>query len=420
MSTRINMAGHRLVAGAALAVGAAVALGALAVPPALAGAHAPRPKAPTALHVVSGARGTYLRWHGQAVSGYAVEQSTDPSFSSGVRTYRTHAPVSSFTPYGLTDGKTYYFRVRGVDAPKTSPASSMSSATVQTRESGLRVLSYNVLDASFDGQEHPGGRSAPFSKRRAGQIWLINRSAAAVLGIQEGSSCLVHRKGEPCYRQIDSLAAGLRPQYRLDDTDGTGAALDRYSGDYILYSPAVVTPVGTGGHWLIGTRGLQRFAAYQVFSINSTGARFLFVTVHLDAPMGARYDAIRGAETKAMLSHATVYEARHGNPPAIYTGDFNTYVHEYRTHDLSGADMRAAGLLDGIQVAQRLVNAKYDSLNEYYRVPRKRHGSADHLYVSPGVGVVSWRELLHLSHGRFVGTIPSDHNPIVSSVEIPY
>ena len=143
------------------------------------------------------------------------------------------------------------------------------------------------------------------------------------------------------------------------------------------------------------------------------------MTVHLDAPMGARYDAIRGAETKAMLGHATMYEARHGNPPAIYTGDFNTYEHEYRTHDLSGADMRAAGLLDGIQVAQTLVNAKYDSLNEYYRVPRKRHGSAIHLYVSPGVGVVSWRELLHLSRGRFVGTIPSDHNPIVAAVENP-
>jgi endonuclease/exonuclease/phosphatase family metal-dependent hydrolase len=413
------MAGRRLVVGAALAVGGAAALGALAVPPALAGAHAPRPKAPTSLRVVSGARGTYLRWHGRAVTGYAVEQSTDPSFHSGVRTYRTHAPVSTFTPYGLTDGKRYYFRVRGVDAPKTSAASSTSSAMVQTSESPLRVLSYNVLDASFDGEQHPGGRSAPFAKRRAGELWLINRADADVLGIQEGSSCLVHRKGEPCWRQIDSLAAGLKPQYRLDDTDGT-TVVDRYTGDYILYAPAMVTPVGTGGHWMIGTRSLQRFAAYQLFRVNQTGARFLFVTVHTDAPMGAKYDAIRGAETKAMLTRAATYAARRGSPPAIYTGDFNTYVHEYRTHDVSGAYMRAAGLLDGIQVAQTLVNAKYDSLNEYYRHPRKGHGSADHVYVSPGVGVRSWREVLHLSHGRFVGTIPSDHNPIVSSVEIPY
>ena len=106
----------------------------------------------------------------------------------------------------------------------------MSSATVQNRESACACCPTTCWTRTSTAEEHPGGRSAPFAKRRAGQLWLINRADAGVLGIQEGSSCLFHRKGEPCYRQIDSLAAGLRPQYRLDDTDGT-AGVNRYSGD---------------------------------------------------------------------------------------------------------------------------------------------------------------------------------------------
>jgi hypothetical protein len=89
-------------------------------------------------------------------------------------------------------------------------------------------------------------------------------------------------------------------------------------------------------------------------------------------------------------------------------------------HDLTGRNMLAAGIPDGIDVAQKRINAQYDSVNALYRKAKKGHGSFDHIYATPGVGIRSWGELLHLHKGRFVGVIPSDHNPVFSNVEIPY
>jgi hypothetical protein len=81
--------------------------------------------------------------------------------------------------------------------------------------------------------------------------------------------------------------------------------------------------------------------------------------------------------------------------------------------------MQAAGVPDGIAVAQHYVRAKYDSINSLYRTARHGHGSADHIYATGGIGVKTWGELMDISHGQFVGTIPSDHNPVYADLTIP-
>ena len=43
----------------------------------------------------------------------------------------------------------------------------------------------------------------------------------------------------------------------------------------------------------------------------------------------------------------------------------------------------------------------------------------DHLYVSPGVGVSTWGQVLDLDGGKFRGTIPSDHNPVYADLVLP-
>jgi endonuclease/exonuclease/phosphatase family metal-dependent hydrolase len=379
-----------------------------------------RPPKPTALSAVSGPSGTYLTWHSKPVTGSVIEQATDSEFTQGLHTYRINGPSKSFTPFGLTDGVTYYFRVSGVNNGMQSPTSKSTSVVVGTNESPVTVLSYNTLDASFDGEKHPGSTAAPFAQRRGGQIALINASNAAVVGIQEANACLVHRPGQPCYRQIDSLADGLSPQYVLDDTDNSTAGVDRYAGNYILYNPSLVTPVDAGGHWLIGNSSVMRYAEYQAFQDNVTGAKFVFVTTHLIAPSGAKYDELRGQETQRMLTQSRAYAASLGIAPLVYTGDYNSYRDEWQHTDKPGLGMGAIGFADGVDIAQSRTNAQYDSINGLYRTPPQGHGSADHVFVSPGVAVQSWGELLNLSGGKYVGTIPSDHNPVVSSVVLPY
>ncbi len=388
-----------------------------------------RPTAPTSLQAVSGPSGTYLTWQSVADTGAVIEQATDSAFTQHLRVYRTRSPAPRFTPYGLVPGATYYFRVRAVNSDAISPPSEPTTATETTNQSVVKVVSYNSLDASFDGEEHPGGKGAPFAQRRPGQLALLGSSDAAIIGIQEGNSCLQEIPHKPCYRQIDSLAAGLQPRYALADTDASVTGANRYAGNYILYNPAVVDPVGTGGHFILldheltvagHSGGGGRFAAYQVFRVNQTGATVLFVSTHLATPRGHTWDTVRGAETKSMMQQATAYATTMGVGPIVYTGDFNSYPHEFDKVDEPGNAMRAAGYLDGIQVAQTLRNAKYDSINGLCRTPPQGHGSADHVFVSAGVGVQSWQELLHLSDGKLVGTIPSDHNPVVSTIDLPY
>jgi hypothetical protein len=379
-----------------------------------------RPPEPAALTAVSSPQGTYLTWHSRPVTGSVIEQATDSEFTQGLRTYRINGPSKRFTPFGLTDGTTYYFRVTGLNNGMQSPTSKPTSITVGSQESPLRVVSYNSLIASSDGLKHPGSTQAPFADRRDGQLSLLKQSNADVIGIQEGSSCLRQGTGQGCYRQIDSLAAGLAPRYTLDDTDASVDGPNRYAGNYILYDASVVTPVRAGGHWIIGRPSASRYAQYQIFRTNATGATFLFVTTHLDASHGASWDRTRGVQTRSMIAQSSAYAASSGVTSIIYTGDFNSFPSEFARTDYPGSAMLAAGFADGIQVAASRKNAQYDSINGLFRRPPKGRGSADHVFVSPGIGVQSWGELLHVSGGKFVGTIPSDHNPIVSSITVPY
>ena len=54
------------------------------------------------------------------------------------------------------------------------------------------------------------------------------------------------------------------------------------------------------------------------------------------------------------------------------------------------------------------------------RSPVTGHWDIDHVYAPAGVAVRRWELALTLSSGRFVGAIPSDHNPVVADVVLPY
>lgn len=82
--------------------------------------------------------------------------------------------------------------------------------------------------------------------------------------------------------------------------------------------------------------------------------------------------------------------------------------------------MRTAHVADAHQVALARSNERYDSANQYLRTPPAYGQSIDYVFVSPGIAVYSWRMIIALSRGRFVGTMASDHNPVYANVVIPY
>ena len=375
-----------------------------------------RPAAPSGLVASSGRAGTSLSWRSVATAGSVIEQATNRAFTTGRVNYRTTQSRPHFTPYAVATGHTYYFRVRGKNLSTVSWASPAIAVKIASRTQTIRVMTYNSLTSTFNGTREGNGIVGSWAKRLPGQIALIKSGAPDVLGIQEGAACVVKYKNKACARQIDSLIRNLGSAYRPADVD-SHPTLSRYTGNYILYRPARLAPVGAGGHWATGS---GHFASYQVFRTVATGAKFLFVTTHLVANQGAAYDRQRAATTNSMVSQAKAFARRAGVTSIVYSGDFNSYPHRYHFSDTTGAAMAAAGTSDAIQTAQVITNSRYNSINQYFRTPPRNSGSADHIYVSPGVGVEVWRELLRLSHGKFVGTIPSDHNPVDAFVTLPY
>ena len=82
--------------------------------------------------------------------------------------------------------------------------------------------------------------------------------------------------------------------------------------------------------------------------------------------------------------------------------------------------MREAHVASAFNAAQSRRLPSYNSANGYDRPPPRFGDHIDYIFAPPGVAVLSWRQVMHLRHGRLVGVIPSDHNPVVATLEYPY
>jgi endonuclease/exonuclease/phosphatase family metal-dependent hydrolase len=373
-----------------------------------------RPAMPTVLAATSSAAGTYLTWRSGVATGFTVQQATDPGMTQGLRSYPIDGQETQFTPYGLVNGTTYYFRIRAMNAGTPSSYSNTVQAVAMSDEQPVRVMSYNILEACNDGRKEGGATVAPWSERGPAIAKLIDQADPDVVGIQEAASWVGKVKGP---RQIDSLTSILDGAYKLADTEIPPSQPHFVrTGVYILYKTATYKAIGSGGHWNLGN---TRWAAYQMLQNRATGARFLFVSAHLLHAAGVGADARRAAETKNLLSDAGRVAGSAG-VPAVYVGDFNS--DQYLRHSYNGPaiTMRAAHVADAFDVAQTRTRAQYNTAENYKRTPPKNGARIDYVFAAPGVAVRSWGLVMDLAHRKFVGTIPSDHNPLVSNLLVPY
>jgi hypothetical protein len=179
--------------------------------------------------------------------------------------------------------------------------------------------------------------------------------------------------------------------------------------------------VGQGGHWDTGhaSLGPQHWAAYQKFRVAGSGAQFVFVAFHLVQKNTdpAADDRARQEQATSMIQQA---HSAFPNLPIVYGGDTNSALEPKHVIDSARVAGRAFDIDDSLDAAQSRHHSKYNSANGYNAKPPAFSDDIDAILTEPGVGVRSWNELLNLSHGKFVLPIPSDHNPIVVGVTIPY
>lgn len=372
------------------------------------------PPTPTRLSATSTPTGTYLTWHGTQVPQLTVLQASNSSFTSGRRTYQIHAVTRQFTPYRLVQGQTYYFRVRAHSGPSHGAWSNVARTTVTAHEQPLRMMTYNIHELNRTGKKE---RVAPWPQRLPGVVRFIHQASPDVIAIEEGASWVGAPRGP---RQVDSLVTALGGAYGLAKTEiPPNQPHYHRTGDYVLYKRADYRAVGDGGHWTLPGAGTTHFAAYQILENVHSHARFIAVAVHLKVGNSRAVDRVRRHQTKSLIQQSWAYAAAHNNLPLIYGGDFNSAPRNHAM-DAPGIEMRKAGIADAYNVAQTRKNTRYNSANGYARRAPALGIYLDHIFAAPRVAVKSWRLLLHVKHGRFVGVIPSDHNPLVSDLVVSY
>ncbi|HVV76462.1 MAG TPA: endonuclease/exonuclease/phosphatase family protein [Mycobacteriales bacterium] len=377
-----------------------------------------QPARPSSLVATANSLRSFLTWTSGSATGYRIEQATNASMTANHKSYTILGPTTSFTPYGLHRGTTYWFRVRSLNEATASVATAPVSLRAQSSMQPLRVMTYNVREADLDGQREGSGVVAPWSQRKVGVAKFIEQSAPDVVAVQEAASWVKRVKGP---RQIDSLNAELGGTYALAHTEiPPSQPYYKRTADYILYRKDTYAAVGTGDHWDLGYSGqVNHWAAYQILRNRSTGAKFLMVCTHLLIPRGHTADVERERQTLRLIHDARSFARAHGNLPIVFAGDWNS--DQWRHHpDGPSVAMHSQGIPKASLIAQRHVNAIFNTANNYERRPSQSQAHIDDMFVSPGIGVRSWRELMHRSGGRLVGLIPSDHNPVVADLEIPY
>ena len=302
-------------------------------------------------------------------------------------------------------------------APLARPA---AAAQARHRGAHIRMMTWNVLDHQFDGTYENGNRIAPWHKRIKVVVPMIEHAHPDIVVINEANDWV----GAPPHRQIDTLQKRLHRTYALADADFT---INRYhprTGNYIFYRRSMFRPLyrnhGRAHYW---TLSKQHMVTYQALKDRRTGAKMLLVAVHLSrGPNTTFYDAQRKQETARLLADVRLLRARHREyrgMPVVYGGDFNTFDGTNpANHDSPDRLFRQARLRDALRTVHRPRNTKYGSVNGYTRVPSHTGRIIDEFYATRGVAFHSWKQVMHLRHGRWPGTIPSDHNPILVGMRL--
>jgi endonuclease/exonuclease/phosphatase family metal-dependent hydrolase len=373
---------------------------------------------PTKVNAAAGHLGTAVFWDGHGDQNFQIEQADDPGMTTDVVNYTIHDGYDQFTPYGLTKGQTYYFAVRAGSGSSASAYSSVVSATPTTLEQPARVMTYNILEHSADGKFEGDSDIAQWSVRRPGVAKLIRAAKPDFVAIEEASDWIgpvSHR-----VRQIDSLRNEVGSPYRIAKTEPRYPAHGWFrTGDYILYNSDTFEAVGAHGYFKIGQ---LKYGVYQELKNRASGAKLLFVATHTLPGSGHANEVTREKEVKTLFSKGHAIAKRLGLP-SLYAGDFNSaapFNDANFTIDSAGTPAKQRSYDDAFFTAQSHVNGTFDSANQYLR--RAPHASAriDRIFTPPGVSTKDAGLIVDLTNGRFVGTIPSDHNPLYADIYYPY
>ena len=376
---------------------------------------------PVQLKATPATNSMYLSWRtrGPGVR-YLLRYSTKSSGS--VTSWKKAVfDAAGGTLSGLKANTKYYFRVRVLDraGKALSKYSKTWKGTTRTTPPAINVLSYNVNKVS--------NTNHPWEGRRDAVAANILAQSPDVVALQEASPLTVIGADGSSVTQYDDLLQRLGSTYQLATRKGS-------SGTKLAYNTSRLSVVDAGATALTTLGSATRYAVWAVFKDNRNGSKFFVLNTHLEPGSGsvAEYNQARGKQAEEILQLIANYSDR---LPVVLAGDFNSartakpenvpYVAFTGVGLVDPTDNSAASWATGQNAAaQSLIDPEYNSFNGYEAKARRTsfpQGTyIDYILTDPRIRVAQFRTVVDLDRkGRFVGTIPSDHNALVATIVLP-
>ncbi|MDR7087484.1 endonuclease/exonuclease/phosphatase family metal-dependent hydrolase [Aeromicrobium panaciterrae] len=302
---------------------------------------------------------------------------------------------------------------------QSAQAGAVSASGLQTADEpseGLSIAAYNVrkIYSTTDW----GARRQPVADN-------ILSIAPDVIGLSEATPKTWAGNGK---KQFADLLALLGSPYALATSGSTS------SGTQLAYNRDRLSVVSSGVKVLLKKGDARRYAVWAVFKDRLNGKSFFAITTHLEpgSQKSSTYNDVRIRQARQVRDLA---KANSGGRPTVILGDMNSsrsaqpYNGQYKVFVGAGYidpldNAKASWAAGDNALAETMINAQYNSANHFYLTPPRTKFDVgthiDYMYVSPGIRVETWRQVLSLDEaGNFVGTIPSDHNMMEMRVHLP-
>ena len=181
---------------------------------------------------------------------------------------------------------------------------------------------------------------------------------------------------------------------------------------YIFYKPSKFTLVKAGSFSLGGSHGM----AWAHLKTKVDGAEFVVVDTHLMYGSDSKSDRTRARQMSAGLKRIRTIA---GGLPTIWPGDYNS--NKTRKTDTPAAAIKRAGMKDSTNLAAQKTNTNTNSAKRRTATARvvTNGNQLDHIYVSPGVTVSRWAQVVEARNGRYIAPFVTDHNSIIATVGVP-
>lgn len=419
-------------------------------------AHAATYPTPTAFVVMSTTSASAsLDWKKvTGASGYRVRYATSSTMADarGVPFKYSNGVIT-----GLRPGTRYWFRIAVAAQSGTGTAQSAytkspyPSASTDATPPAITGGAYALDVATFNisGILNDTYRNDPWADRK-------DKVAQELLG-QAPNNQMARAPDVVALQEANTtkkLASGLTQYTDLVATlNGHATGTDHYAAidpsiqslsTRIAYNDHTLALVRAGAlKWTAQERVVDgdRYLAWGVFRVRSTGAQFFFASAHLETAS----ESVRRQQWQQLIAQVP-YLA--GGLPVVLGGDFNsprgaasgTLVNP--TGSVMLPKMKPAGFGDLVgqqgrgnyylttSRAEHSVNGNFNSLNKYvrelahYTNPDIVGQDVDYLFASNNLEVRDWQMVFDEARTgtdeySLMGTIPSDHNLVRARIVLP-